>query len=341
MIMAGAVRRPGTVGPVQTRRRGGAVVSPYDIEEIFPDAAATVRLPRHQAGSTAQNLTLTLVTDYTVRTHAWLPSASIVALLEEAGIGNAAARTAISRLSRRGVLESSRDGRYSSYRLTSTAVSNLTAGGAWIAAFATGADAWDGFWTLVSFSFPQEERSQRRALRALLRWLGFAPMYDALWVSPDAPNPTVKEHLTTVTLGAITMFRARHVELATRNNRNPIDAWDIPAIARHYDTFIRRWKPLLPRIRSGKITGAPAVRARTEIMDAYRRFPIIDPQLPIELMPAHWPRAHAREVFVAVYDGLAEQAQEHVRAVVTRFSDSPRPDIRAHTTTELATNSGQ
>ena len=71
-------------------------------------------------------------------------------------------------------------------------------------------------------------------------------------------------------------------------------------------------------------------------MNAYRHFPIIDPQLPIELMPPHWPRAHAREVFVAVYDGLAEQAQEHVRAVVTQFSDSPYPEIRAHTTVDMA-----
>jgi phenylacetic acid degradation operon negative regulatory protein len=312
------------------------VVSPYDIEEVFPDDAATVRLPRQQAGTTAQNLTVTLVADYTLRTRAWLPSAAIVALLDEAGIGSSAARTAISRLFRRGVLESSRDGRYSSYRLTQAAVGNLTAGGTWIARFATRAEPWDGYWTLVSFSFPQEERSQRRALREQLRWLGYAPLYDALWVSPDAPNPTVKDRLTTTTLGTMTMFRARHVELATQTNRNPIDAWDIATIARRYNTFIRRWKPLLPRIRSGKVAGAAAVQARTEIMDAYRHFPIVDPELPIELMPARWPRADAREVFVAVYDGLAEQAQEHVGTVVTQFSDSPCAEIRAHSTAEMA-----
>ncbi|GAA5186011.1 PaaX family transcriptional regulator C-terminal domain-containing protein [Rugosimonospora acidiphila] len=314
------------------------MVSPYDIEDVFPDEAETVRLPRHQTGSTAQSLAVTLVADYTMRTQAWLPSASIVALLGEAGIGSGAARTAISRLSRRGILESSRDGRYSSYRLTPAAVGNLAAGGAWIARFATRADPWDGFWTLVSFSFPQEERSQRRALRGQLRWLGYAPLYDALWVSPDAPNPTVKDQLTATTSGTMTMFRARHVELATQTNRNPIDAWDIAAIARRYSSFIRRWKSVLPRIRSGRISGAAAVHARTGIMDAYRHFPIIDPQLPIELMPAHWPRADAREVFVSVYDGLAEQAQEHVRAVVTQFSDSPYPEIRAHTTAEMASD---
>jgi phenylacetic acid degradation operon negative regulatory protein len=312
------------------------VVRPYDIDEIFPDDGAAVRLPRRQSASTAQDLAMTLVADYTVRTRAWLPSASIVALLGEFGISSAGARTAISRLSRRGVLESGRDGRHSSYRLTPAAVSDLTAGGAWITRFATRADPWDGYWTLVSFSIPQEERGQRRALRGQLRWLGFAPLYDALWVSPDAPNAVVRDRLAEVTLGAMTMFRARHVELTTGTNRDPIDAWDLATIAWHYETFIGRWEPLLSRVHDRRVTGSAAVRARTEIMDAYRRFPLIDPQLPVELMPARWPRARAREVFVAVYDGLTQQAQEHVRAVVTRFGDTPGLGIRAHTTAEMA-----
>ncbi len=132
---------------------------------------------------------------------------------------------------------------------------------------------------------------------------------------------------------------ARHVELAAQTNRNPIDAWDIAAIARRYNTFVQRWKPPLPRIRTGKVSGAAAGHPPTETMDPYRHSPIIDPQLPIELMPAHWPRADAREVFVAVYDGLAEQTQEHVRAVVTQFSDSPCPEIQAHSTADMATAS--
>jgi phenylacetic acid degradation operon negative regulatory protein len=312
------------------------VVSPYDIEDIYPNDPASVRPPRQQAGSTAQNLAVTLVADYTVHSRAWLPSASIVALLEEAGIGNGAARTAISRLFRSQVLESRREGRYSSYRLTTVAAATLSAGGAWIARFGTRAEPWDGYWTLVSFSFPQDERGGRRALRGQLRWLGFAPLYDALWVSPDAPNPVVEERLKTTTLGTMTMFRARHMELATPADRNPIDAWDVAAIARRYNTFIRHWKPVLLRIRAGKVSGAAAVQARTEIMDAYRQFPLIDPELPIELMPATWPRAQAREVFVAVYDGLAAPAQEHVHTLVARFSDSTCHEIRAHSTAELA-----
>ncbi len=325
------------VSRIQTEHRSVTVVGPYEIEEILPDlTTGSVRLPRRQAGNSPQGMATTLIADYTVRTRAWLPSASIVALLGEAGVSTAGARTAISRLARRGILENSRDGRYSSYRLTQPAANELLAGGVWIAGFAAGADSWDGWWTLVAFSLPQEENGNRRALRDQLRWLGFASLFDGLWVSPDAFNPTVEDRLKAVSGGAMSIFRARHVELASTSNRNPLEAWDVAATARQYETFIQRWKPLLPRVRTGRITGAAAVRTRTEVMDTYRRFPVLDPQLPIQLMPAGWPRTRARELFVAVYDGLAEPAQDHVRAIVAQFADPLDPGIRAHTTSDLS-----
>ncbi|MFI7426686.1 PaaX family transcriptional regulator C-terminal domain-containing protein [Micromonospora sp. NPDC049836] len=317
-----------------------SVVTPYEMEDVVPDLTGSVRLPRRQAGSSPQGLAMTLIADYTARTRAWLPSASIVALLAETGVSTAGARTAISRLARRGVLENCRDGRHSSYRLTQPAADELLSGGAWIAGFAAGADSWDGCWTLVAFSLPQEANGHRRALRDQLRWLGFASLFDGLWVSPDALNPTVETRLRTFGVGAMSIFRARHVDLASPSNRSPLEAWDVAAIAHQYETFIQRWQPLLPRVRAGRITGAQAVATRTAVMDTYRRFPVLDPQLPIQLMPPGWPRARARELFVAVYDGLAAPAQQHVRAVVARFADAPDPGIRAHTTRDLSAAAG-
>ncbi|WP_030442975.1 PaaX family transcriptional regulator [Actinoplanes subtropicus] len=311
--------------------------TPYEIEEIFPDVAAgSARPARRPAGNTAQGLATTLVADYTVRTRAWLPAASLVALLGDCGVSNGAARTAASRLTRRGVLESRRDGRNSYCRLTGAAADELSAGGAWIARFGATVPAWDGRWTLIAFSFPEADNTYRRAFRGRLRWLGFAPLYDGVWISPDTLNPTVREGLAAVTLGTMSVFRSDHVDLATATNRNPIEAWDVAAIARTYETFIRRWRPVLTRVRGGRIAGAAAVKARTEIMDTYRLIPSLDPQLPIELMPADWPRAKAREIFVEIYDGLADRAQEHVRVVVSRFAGRPGAGLRAHTVAEMA-----
>ena len=312
------------------------MTSPFDIEEIFPDdATGSVRLPRRQTGSSPQGLAVTLLADYTLRTRAWLPSAAIVALLAESGVSHAGARAAISRLARRGVLEGSRQGRHSLYRLTEAAAASLSVGGRWVVASMTEMRAWDGRWTLVAFSLPQERNMQRRALRDQLRWLGYAPLYDGLWISPHGFTHKAKDQLAQLTLGTVTVFRARQIELDAMAGRNPLDAWDTGAIAGQYESFVRRWSPLLPRIAAQDLRGVEAVRARTEIMDTYRRFPLIDPQLPVDLLPAGWLREPAAKVFAGVYDGLAETTQDHVRAVAARFADNPPPGIEAHHVADL------
>jgi phenylacetic acid degradation operon negative regulatory protein len=309
-----------------------AVTSPYDIEEIFPEDA--LRLPRQQTGNSPQGLAVTLLADYTLQTRAWLPSAAIVALLAEAGVSQAGARTAISRLARRGVLEGHREGRHSSYRLTPAAAAFLAVGGSAIVSPA-GTEPWDERWTLIAFSLPQDEGTVRRGLRSQLRWMGYAPLYDGLWISPHELSEKTKARLAELTLGTLTVFRARHVELDAAVRRNPIDAWDTAGIARQYEAFIDRWSTTLPRTRAGRIAGADAVRARTEVMDTYRRLPILDPHLPLRLLPPGWLREPARDLFTAVYDGLAEPAQNHVREVAGRSSG-----IRAHTVTDLMSGLG-
>ncbi|NUS65178.1 MAG: PaaX family transcriptional regulator [Saccharothrix sp.] len=313
------------------------MASPFTVEEIFSDVTAdSVRLPRRQRGNSPQGLAVTLIADYTVRTRAWLPSAAIAALLEEFGVTPGAAKTAVSRLARRGVLERGRRHGTSSYRLTDPVVAELSIGGATVATFATGPDLWDGLWTVVVFTMPVGEKSRRSALRAELRWRGFAPLYDGVWVSPHPLADDAHAALVEATPGAVTAFRARQVEFASDVTRDPIEAWDLVAIANEYETFLHRWEPLVPDVRAGDVTGAAAVRARTEVMDTYRRFPALDPLLPAAFMPADWPRARAREVFLAVYDGLAEPARDHVRSVVARFAYDPQPDLRAHTAAEMA-----
>ncbi|WP_051809511.1 PaaX family transcriptional regulator [Actinoplanes subtropicus] len=312
------------------------MTSPFDIEEIFPDdAAGSVRLPRRQTGSSPQGLAVTLLADYTLRTRAWLPSAAIVALLAESGVSDAGARAAISRLARRGVLEGSRNGRRSLYRLTEAAAASLSVGGRWVVTSMIEVPAWDGWWTLVAFSLPQERNMQRRALRDQLRWLGYAPLYDGLWISPHGLTRKAKDQLAQLTLGTVTAFSARQIELDAMAGRDPLDAWGTEAIAGQYEAFVRRWSPLLPRIAAEDLRGVEAVRARTEVMDTYRRFPLIDPQLPVELLPAGWLREPAATVFAGVYDGLAEATQDHVRVVAARFADGPPPGIEAHRVADL------
>ena len=313
------------------------MAQPFRLEDILPDVAVgPLRLPRRQEGSSPQSTMVTLLADYTLRTRAWLPSAAIVALLTESGVTPAAARTALSRLARREVLDSSRQGRATAYRLTGQAAFGLAYGGREIATFAAAAEDWDGNWTLVAYSLPEEASATRRALRSRLRWMGYMPLYDALWVAPHSPPPQEAVMLGRLSNGAVTVFRAEPIELSGATGRDPLDAWDLAGIADHYAAFVAQWSAVLPQVHAGDLDGATAIRLRTEVMDTYRRFVVLDPRLPMDRMPPGWQRPAAHDLFVAVYDGLAEVALRHVLQVVARFDHRPQPDVHPHTVAELA-----
>jgi phenylacetic acid degradation operon negative regulatory protein len=55
------------------------------------------------------------------------------------------------------------------------------------------------------------------------------------------------------------------------------------------------------------------------LMDAWRRFPGLDPELPEALLPQPWPRARARTLFTELYDELAWLAEQRVKQVVGQF----------------------
>ncbi|GAA1558596.1 hypothetical protein GCM10009678_46990 [Actinomadura kijaniata] len=99
-------------------------------------------------GSRPRHLLLTLLGDYWYGRHDPLPSATLVALLGEFGVSPAAARAALNRPARRGVLECSRTGRRAGYGLSRRVPAELRLGPAVRDAVLFGADPppWDGRW---------------------------------------------------------------------------------------------------------------------------------------------------------------------------------------------------
>jgi phenylacetic acid degradation operon negative regulatory protein len=71
-----------------------------------------------------------------------------------------------------------------------------------------------------------------------------------------------------------------------------------------------------------------ALIARTRMMDDWRGFPELDPDLPDELLPGAWPRAAARELFTTTYDLLGPLAAHRVRQIIARYS----PELAVHAT---------
>jgi phenylacetic acid degradation operon negative regulatory protein len=276
--------------------------------------------PWTSPGAAAQRpprLLLTLLGDYWWQRTEPLPSASIVALLAEFGVSDSAARAALSRLTRNGLLVTSKSGRRTFSRLSSRAAEILDDGARRIFSFGAASQPWDGMWSLVAFSIPEDNRAARDALRKQLRWRGFAPLYDGLWVSPRDHAAEVIGYLKDLDITTGTAFRASSVPA---DGEIPARAWDLAGLRQRYEYFISFAGQLRDAAAAGRVPPTDALIARTRVMDEWRAFPALDPDLPAELLPSAWPRASARELFIGCYDLLGPLAALRVRQIITRYS---------------------
>jgi phenylacetic acid degradation operon negative regulatory protein len=278
-------------------------------------------------------LLLTLLGDYWWQRTESLPSAAIVGLLAEFGVSDSAARAALSRLTRNGLLVTSRSGRRTFVRLSRRAADVLDDGGRRIFSFGATPAPWDGMWSLVAFSIPEEHRSARDELRKELRWLGFAPLYDGLWVCPRDHAGDVMARLKDLGISTATAFRATALPAVTAVGAAgagaettlvaadiPARAWDLAGLRDRYQEFTEFAGLLRDQTVAGEITTADALVARTRVMNEWRAFPAMDPDLPYELLPPAWPRAAARDLFITCYDLLGPLAARRVRQIIARYS---------------------
>jgi phenylacetic acid degradation operon negative regulatory protein len=284
------------------------------LTQVTAQTLAEVDLPRAQAGANPQYLLLGLFTDYWFRTPDPLPSAALIALLGDFGITLVSARAAIGRLARRGVLEVSRDGRRTLYRMTAGAARALEQTQQRMMEFGAGDRSWDGLWTAVAFSVPDEQRDLRNVIRARLRFLGYAAVHDGVWISPHADHAQTVEVLADVGVANATILRSTVTYASGAGD--PLTAWDLDAIAMAYAEFIAEFTPLLERVRRGQVGSSEALVARTAVKDSWREFVSIDPELPANLLPGNWPGHEARTVFAQIYDSLGPLAELRVRQLL-------------------------
>ena len=290
-----------------------------------------MHLPRMQAGAQPQHLLITLLGDYWYGRKEHLPSAALVRLLAEFGVTPVGARAALSRLARRRLLESSKVGRRTYYGLTERASAVIGEGARRIFSFGVTSKSWSGQWTVAAFSVPEEQRDLRHALRTRLRWLGFAPLYDGVWVTAGDEAAAATAVLKELEIATATVMTAT-VAPGSPLDGHPLSAWDLAGLRQRYLDFLDKYAPLLERIRAGEVGASEALVARTAVMDEWRNFPNLDPDLPPELLPQPWPRADARKVFVEVYNGLGPLAQARFRQVLAELSPELADLARFHTT---------
>ncbi len=262
-----------------------------------------------------QRLLVTLLGDHWRGKAEHISSTALLRLLAEFDVGQQAARSALSRLVRRGLLVRSRRGRRTFYGLTDAGSTLLDEGAKRIFAFGLESSRWDGTWSVVAFSVAEADRGRRHLLRTRLRWLTFAPLYPGLWISPHAHLEEAAKVLDELGIDNMTLFKGIVPSWGSRQG-DFLSAWDLDSLRGSYLRFLQRFRPVQARLRAGRLAPAEALVTRTRLMDEWRRFPREDPDLPDEFLPADWPRREARELFDRLFRDLGPAANRRVAEIV-------------------------
>jgi phenylacetic acid degradation operon negative regulatory protein len=259
-----------------------------------------------------RHLIITVYGLYARHDGGWLSVATLIRLLADLGTEEPAARSAISRLKRRGIVQSRRYGGSAGYQLSAEALAILREGDARIfrRRRATPADGW----VLAVFSVPESERHRRHVLRSELTRLGFGMVAPGVWIVPAHPQDTTAETLRRLGLdGYADLFRAEHLAFgdpAAKIRR----WWDLDELERQYGAFIQAHEPAPPEVPpSGREAFAGYVRLLTD----WRRLPYLDPGLPAELLPEGWIGIRAAELFFALQALLEEPARAYVKSAIS------------------------
>ena len=240
----------------------------------------------------------------------WLSVASLIRLLADLGIDEPPARSSISRLKRRGILQSRRYGAAAGYQLSVEAQAILREGDERIFRRRRAVPA-DG-WVLAVFSVPESERHRRHVLRSELTRLGFGMVAPGVWIVPAHPQDTTAETLRRLGLdGYADLFRAEHLAFgdpAAKIRR----WWDLDELERQYEAFVQVHEPTRAETA---FSGPAAFAGYVRLLTDWRRLPYLDPGLPAELLPADWTGIRAADLFFALRERLEEPARAYVSTV--------------------------
>lgn len=235
---------------------------------------------------------------------------SLIKLLNEFGHNDQAVRAAISRMSKQGWVESEKQGNKSFYYLSSDGVRRIEEAAGRI--FKLKPEKWDGKWSILMYTIPEEIRNIRDELRKELVWSGFGTFSNSCWVSPNTLDKQVTDLIRKYKIEEYVDYFVADYKGPHENKRLIEKSWDLHDINDKYQLFISEYsqKYIIDKnkIQKGEMTSAECFVERTKLVHEYRKFLFVDPGLPEELLPKKWLGGHAASLFSDYYRELAEPA---------------------------------
>ncbi len=262
---------------------------------------------RHSVGAaSARSWLLTILGEFALPTEKPTWTSTFVTVLSGLGLEEKASRQALARTAADGLIGAERLGRRARWHLTDSGRHLLSEGAERIYSFASQTTEWDGCWLILGVAVPESQRDLRHRLKTRMNWAGFGSLAANLWVSPNTDREgEARQLLEELGLAATTMsFAGRFAGIGSE--RNVVEqAWNLGDIAERYSDFVVR----VGQMRPGR--ALPTMLAQIRLVHEWRRFPLLDPQLPAELLPADWIGARAAAIFHRRHAAWHDEAQKH------------------------------
>lgn len=279
-----------------------------------PDVGAEAR---PGGGPRLQQLIVTICALYARGEAAPLAVAELIRLLDALEVDEAAARSALSRLKKRGVLLSTRKGSSAAYQLN-PAMEDVFAEGDERIFSPRRAQPGDR-WLLAAFSVPESQRHLRHQIRRVLAGRGFGTVGPGLWIAPEFVYEHLRRELEREgLLEYVELFAA---DLLAEQVADRVgDWWDLGALTELYAGFSAEFEPVLARWRTTEPGTGTDVRAFADdirVLTAWRRLPYLDPGLPAEYLPPDWAGTAASALFTELHSCLAPAAARHAATIIS------------------------
>ena len=265
-----------------------------------------------------QSLIITIYGAFSRNNGGWFAANSIIQLCTELEVQEDAARSALARFKRRGILVSKKQNGVVGYAISPDMRKTFDTGDARV--LQRRQSPINLGWILMAFSIPEEMRAVRYQLRSRLIRIGFAQVTGGLWIAPRqladdaislAKSLNVEKYMK--------IFSAQH--LAFQPTPAAVATWwDLDGIQEVYKSFTKTAKPVANYWagKRGAIDQELAFRDYTKILTNWRHAPYFDPGLPKEFLPKNWAGFGATETFFKIHDKLAGPAMNYVLNLAKR-----------------------
>lgn len=304
-------RRPNAMGTLATYERIGNERGEEDIKRasgtMLPMSEQAPSLQGEQAVGTtrarsranalrSRSVMMSYLGAVVRRRGDWMPIGGTVELMAHLGLDGPSVRTVVSRLKKRGWLDSEVCSGTRGYRLTSTALAALAEGDA-VIWHARQPAAIDQGWCIVNFSVPESLSNKRHQLRSHLAAYGFGNVGTAMWIAPARMRDAAEHAIQELDLGPYSaVFVGDYVggqDLAALLYRS----WDLAGIDRRYRHFIAEFGPAATEFDGTTVGSERAFVTYLEVVDGWRHLPFKDPGLPRELLAEDWSGPAAASLF--------------------------------------------